>query len=171
MADPGCSPINWCFGFPGFSPRPSLPQRSRRVGFASRNSSEYLYLHASLPCGRPKLSPPLHQPLPVPLSWLTFLWTRRTSQLFGSRLSSTVHPFNDIALESDLTSPVSRHQLYPLLDLWLCPHKEKEQNPMDMDHASCGHLPVDAFHCPCVTRLYRTYMLSPANTSATRILN
>ena len=176
VTDPGCSPIDWCFGFPGFSPRPSFPQRSRRDGFFSRNSLECLLipscpsplrlseatLSPSIVLGRPSVAasrPTLMAELPLDKAYLTAIWLE--TLFYGT-------PVQWRCLERDLTSLVFRHQLYALLDLWLCPLKEKEQN--SVDYASCGHFPVDAFYCSCVARLYRAYMLFPANTSVTRIL-
>jgi len=52
-----------------------------------------------------------------------------------------------------------RHQLYPLLDLWLCSHQDEDED--SMDYAGSCHLPMDAFHCARVPRLYSAYMLLP----------
>jgi hypothetical protein len=95
----------------------------------------YLYRHAPLLCGRPRLPPPLPPPtvlpcqFPVSPSWLSFRWTRRTSRPFGSRLSSTVRPSSNIIW--NLTSPLR----YPGINFtlcWICGYvliKKKSKTP------------------------------------------
>jgi len=64
---------------------------------------------------------------------------------------------------NNLTSLATRHKLHTLLDLWLRSYQEEEEDTMD--HACRGRLPVDAFHHPCVPRLYRAYVLPSPTTN------
>lgn len=85
--------------------------------------------------------------IPLDKAYLTAIWLE--TLLYGAYIRWRCS-------ERNLTSLEPRHQLYALLDLWLCAYQEKEDS---VDHGGGSYLPVDAFHRPCITRIYRACAL------------
>ena len=153
---------------PSFSTEKSARRFRLRCHSAVYGTSYNLTLPCSSPSAPliapssvPPVPPPRHMAgLPLDKAYLTAIWLE--TLLYGAPIQSLTY------LERDLIPLLSRHQFYPLLDLWLRSHQEEKQNPMD--HAGRGHLPVDDFYRPCVPRLHCAYILPSPITTAPRIL-